>query len=73
MTRRAATAIAISTIMVLATLNYSRYMTSVQEAERNKYAQEMQAAEEVTTSVKQGSTLGLSEEALLAPDGVTGG
>jgi len=59
--------------MVLATLNYSRYMTSLQDAERKKHERELQAAANLSTSAKHGTTAGLAEEALLAPDGVTGG
>jgi hypothetical protein len=59
--------------MTLATLNYSRYMTTTQETERKKHAQEMAASEEVVHSIRQGSTTGLSEEVLLAPEGVSGG
>jgi len=66
-------AIAIATIMVLATLNYSRFMTVSQEEERKKHAQAMKAAAQLTTSVRHASTQGLAEEALLAPDGVTSG
>jgi hypothetical protein len=73
LTRRAALAIAISVVMVLATMNYSRYMTSSQKVERERHAKEMAANEEVLTSVQNGSTQGLSEEALLAPEGVSGG
>jgi hypothetical protein len=59
--------------MTLVTLNYHRYMTTTQESERKMHAQEMAATQEVVHEVKQGSTMGLSEEVLLAPEGVSGG
>ena len=40
LTRRAATAVIIVAIMVLATLRYSTYMTQTQKEERNKMARE---------------------------------
>ncbi|KAF2419999.1 hypothetical protein EJ08DRAFT_598660 [Tothia fuscella] len=41
LTRRAASALAVGVIMVLATLNYSRYMTATQAKERKKFEEEM--------------------------------
>jgi Protein of unknown function (DUF1640) len=73
LTRRAGTALVISTLMVLGTLNYSRYMTQAQETERMNYAKELADAEEVSNTVRKGSSQGLAEEALLAPEGVGGG
>ena len=73
LTRRAGTAIAVVIVMTLVTLNYHRYMTTTQETERKMHAKEMAATQEVVHEVKQGSTMGLSEEVLLAPEGVSGG
>lgn len=73
LTRRAGLAIAIVAVMVLGTFNYSRYMTTLQEAERKKHQDELAAAEEVYEAIQKSGTDGLVEEALLAPDGATGG
>jgi hypothetical protein len=48
-------------------------MIQAQEAERIKLEKDIEASQEVISSVKKGSTHGLAEEALLAPDGVSGG
>jgi hypothetical protein len=66
-------AIVISVFMVLGTMNYSRYMTTSQKVEREAHAKAVAASEEVLTSVEKAGTQGLSEEALLAPEGVSGG
>ena len=71
LTRRAATALAIATLMVLGTLNYSRYMTTTQAEERKKHVSEMMKNEDVDKMVRKGSTDGLGEEALLAPEGIS--
>jgi hypothetical protein len=73
LTRRAAMALAISSVMVLGTLNYSRYATAVQEAERKKIEADYAAAEQLTRAMAKGSELGLTEEVVLAPDGASGG
>jgi hypothetical protein len=69
LTRRAAIALAISGVMVLGTLNYSRYATAVQEAERKR----LEAAQQLTQAVAKGEKQGLSEEVVLAPEGASGG
>jgi hypothetical protein len=45
LTRRASAALALGVIMVLATLNYSRYMTATQAKERKKFEEEMEEME----------------------------
>jgi hypothetical protein len=45
LTRRASAALALGVIMVLATLNYSRYMTATQAKERLKFEEEMEEME----------------------------
>ena len=62
-------ALAISSLMVLGTLNYSRYATAAQEAERKR----AEAAQQLTQSMAKGGTQGLSEEVVLAPEGASGG
>lgn len=49
LTRRAAGALAITAIMVLSALQYSKYMTQTQERERKKHAREL---EELTAREK---------------------
>jgi hypothetical protein len=69
LTRRAAMALAISSLMVIGTLNYSRYATAAQEAERKK----AEASQQFAQSMAKGGAQGLSEEAVLAPEGASGG
>jgi hypothetical protein len=73
LTRRAAMALAISSLMVVGTLNYSRYMAATQEAERKKLESDYAAAEQITRAVAKGSAQGLAEEVILAPEGVSNG
>jgi hypothetical protein len=69
LTRRAAAALGISVVMILASLNYSKYMTHTQEKERMKFAQDMQEAGTHLTS--SSGRNGASGEELLASDGVS--
>jgi Tfp pilus assembly protein PilE len=73
LTRRAGLAIAIVAVMVLGTFNYSSYMTTLQEAERKKHQDELEAVQEAYEALQKGGSEALVEEALLAPDGATGG
>ncbi|KAF2672368.1 hypothetical protein BT63DRAFT_370096 [Microthyrium microscopicum] len=73
LTRRAILALVIAGGMVIGTLNYSRYMTGVQEAERKKHTADMAAVEHDSVAVQKGSIHGLAEEMLLAPEGVSNG
>ncbi|KAE9962302.1 hypothetical protein BLS_000517 [Venturia inaequalis] len=76
LTRRAASALAVAVIMVLFTLNYSRYMTATQAKERKKHEEMMHSQEPYTkkemssigtqTSVSEGAPI----DALLASEGV---
>jgi len=69
LTRRAAAALGISVVMILAALNYSRYMTHTQEKERMKFAQDMQ--ETGTQLTSSSGRNGASGEELLASEGVS--
>ena len=74
LTRRAATALGVSVLMILATLNYARYMSSTQEKERKQHEQLMKEAStpptHPTASIgTQTDSIGESE-ALLAGEGV---
>lgn len=77
LTRRAASALAVGVIMVLATLNYSRYMTATQAKERKKFEEEMREhappvlPSTSTKSVGTSTEELRSSEALLASDGVS--
>jgi hypothetical protein len=73
LTRRAAMALAISSLMVLGTLNYFRYMSTAKEVKRKKQESDHAAADQLTREVTKGSSQGLSEEVILAPEGVSGG
>jgi hypothetical protein len=73
LTRRAAMALAISSLMVLGTLNYSRIATAAQEAERRRLETEHVAAENLTQAVAKGGAQRLAEEVVLAPEGASGG
>jgi len=66
-------ALVAGTVMVLGTLNYSRYMIATQEAERKKHARDMASVEEeqIATIVERGSSRELAEEVLLGPEGVS--
>lgn len=72
LTRRAATALGVSVLMILATLNYARYMSSTQEKERKQHEQIMNEASqvppEVTSIGVQTDSTGTGE-ALLAGEG----
>ncbi len=69
LTRRAAAALGISVVMILASLNYTKYMTHTQEKERMKFAQDMQGTSTQLTSNSGRS--GASGEELLASEGVS--
>lgn len=74
LTRRAATALGVSVLMILATLNYARYMSSTQEKERKQHEQLMKDASaaphhETATIGTQTEPVGGSSEALLAGEG----
>lgn len=75
LTRRAATALGVSVLMILATLNYARYMSSTQEKERKQHEQLMKdasvnAASHETASIATQTEAVGSGEALLAGEGV---
>jgi hypothetical protein len=76
LTRRAASALAVAVIMVLFTLNYSRYMTATQAKERKKHEEMMHAqqpfavAEMSSTGTQTSESQGAPVDALLASEGV---
>ena len=68
LTRRAATALAVSVLMILATLNYARYMSSTQEKERKQHEQLMKEAPQYESmSIGTQTEVG---EAVLAGEGI---
>jgi hypothetical protein len=78
LTRRAASALAVGVIMILATLNYSRYMTATQAKERKKFEEEMRLSSSTGIHPPEGGNGGSvalnpgdapSPEALLASEG----
>jgi hypothetical protein len=60
-------------IMIIGSLQYSKYMVATQEAERKKHAKDMATQTQTAELVEKGSTRGFAEEVLLGPDGVGGG
>lgn len=75
LTRRAATALGVSVLMILATLNYARYMTATQEKERKLHQQLMKEvanapAPDMVSMGTQTQSLGNSGEAMLASEGI---
>jgi hypothetical protein len=75
LTRRAATALGVSVLMILATLNYARYMSSTQEKERKQHEQLMKDAASMpphhdTASMGTQTDGGSAGEAVLAGEGV---
>ena len=75
LTRRAATALGVSVLMILATLNYARYMSSTQEKERKQHEQLMKDATtaphyEIASVGTQTDAGGKSEEALVAGEAI---
>jgi hypothetical protein len=78
LTRRAASALAIGVVMVLFTLNYSRYMTATQAKEREKHEEVMHAQHpfsgaETTSTGTQTQSSAAPVDALLASEGGEGG
>lgn len=69
LTRRAATALGVSVLMILATLNYARYMSSTQEKERKQHEQLMKEASS-TPLQSMGTQTDGRGEALLVSEGV---
>jgi hypothetical protein len=63
----------VSVLMILATLNYARYMSSTQEKERKQHEQLMKdaAAHHETASIATQTDGGDPREALLAGEGVS--
>jgi hypothetical protein len=75
LTRRAASALAVAVIMVLFTLNYSRYMTATQAKERKKHEEVMHAQQPSakgmsSTGTQTSESQGAPVDALLASEGV---
>ncbi|TID20325.1 hypothetical protein E2P81_ATG07627 [Venturia nashicola] len=76
LTRRAASALAVAVIMVLFTLNYSRYMTATQAKERKKHEEMMHSQEPFakkemsSTGTQTSGSEGAPVDALLASEGV---
>jgi hypothetical protein len=73
LTRRAATALGISVLMILATLNYARYMSATQDKERKQHEELMKGSapnHETATIGTQTDPSGNSGEALVASEGV---
>jgi hypothetical protein len=70
-------ALTVIVLGIVMTLNFSRIMVSSQEAERKKHVDELAARDaserSTTEAIRRVSSQGLAEEALLAPDGVSGG
>ena len=73
LTRRAATALGVSVLMIFATLNYARYMSSTQEKERKQHEELMKQSSSVPhpemVSMGTQTDTGGSGEALLAGEG----
>jgi uncharacterized membrane protein YdfJ with MMPL/SSD domain len=74
LTRRAATALGVSVLMILATLNYARYMSSTQEQERKQHEELMKSARapshDTATIGTQTEPISHSGEALVASEGI---
>jgi uncharacterized membrane protein YdfJ with MMPL/SSD domain len=74
LTRRAATALGASVLMILATLNYTRYMSATQDKERKQHEELMKHAStshhETTSMGTQTEPTSSSGEALIASEGV---
>jgi hypothetical protein len=70
-------ALIVITLGIIITINFSRMLVSNHENEKKKQAEDraaLRATDVFTTeAIRKGSTQGLAEEALLAPEGVGGG
>ncbi|KIV99976.1 uncharacterized protein PV09_08486 [Verruconis gallopava] len=72
LTRRAATALAVSVMMILATLNYARYMSATQDKERQKHRELMKANSTTSHNIgTQTEPTSQSGETLIASEGVS--